>query len=410
MKNSILAAAVLVLSTLISSNALAAAPRPPAEPKPPVTKPPVNKPPVSTPPESVQPPPIEASPIQQGPVTEVNGETLPSLDSANEVSYPVGAQVDDYYKNYRQLLVQRSPASSHRLDSCDPNLDNSFRFADRIAYQVQLQMNDHKAEISSIASYYGLPKSSESYFPTSLIRHPMCNLTSSTLSQTINKVPSAAVIAKANQFVTRYNGYRQKALAGDPRAYAQLNRLWGRLMMCLSYTESLTTADTKTSDNIAARVGPEGYRRPAGVLFYDDPAQSAASRLNIGLFQFTPTASGNINSCLRQWNKVYPTCSISTTSSQAELIKVLGSSYQTFNAFCGVNKVLQTFAVQANTQTASATHPSNKLSNGKLKPSGERCVSLHFQAGKAYNHFGPFQNSTGSNMNELLTCTLAQED
>lgn len=81
------------------------------------------------------------------------------------------------------------------------------------------------------------------------------------------------------------------------------------------------------------------------------------------------------------------------------MIKVLGSSYQSFNAFCGIHKVVQTFAIQVNTSSSSSTHPSN---GGKT--AANRCVTPHFYAGKAYNHFGPLQNSTGENMNSLYSC------
>jgi hypothetical protein len=65
--------------------------------------------------------------------------------------------------------------------------------------------------------------------------------------------------------------------------------------------------------------------------------------------------------------------------------------------------MIQTFSVQVNTKNAANTHPSN-LFNGKLKPFEERCVSPHFKSGKAYVHFGPFMNSTGSNLKELFQC------
>jgi hypothetical protein len=85
------------------------------------------------------------------------------------------------------------------------------------------------------------------------------------------------------------------------------------------------------------------------------------------------------------------------------MIRVVGSSLQHFNAYCGVHKLLQTFSVQVNSSSTRNTHPDNR-SGGRLKSSSERCVTPHFYAGWAYNHFGPLQNSTGSNLNKLLKC------
>ena len=76
---------------------------------------------------------------------------------------------------------------------------------------------------------------------------------------------------------------------------------------------------------------------------------------------------------------------------------------QSFNAFCGAHKLIETFSIQINTNNAHATHPDNAI-NGVLKSAENRCVSPHFYAGWAYNHFGPLQNSTGKNLDELFSC------
>jgi len=177
--------------------------------------------------------------------------------------------------------------------------------------------------------------------------------------------------------------------------------------MCLSYVESLTTADRPFSDRIAQAYAPSDYRRPAGVLFYEDPLQPEASALNLGLFQFSPDSGGNIYACIKQWNLIYPSCQVPSGGSTKEMLRLLGSSYQSFNAFCGTEKPSEMFSIQVNSSNSKRTHPANWRSDGSLKAPKDRCVSLYF-AGAAYNHFGPFQNSTGNNLEELLTCTLAQ--
>lgn len=334
----------------------------------------------------------------------------PGFDVFAQVAYPVGALVDSQFQSYRELLPQRAAQLGHASDRCDINLNNNDRFADRIAYAVALKLQPSRAGLGYVGTAYKLGTNEDSYFPNSLISHPLCTVSESSLTTTLGskRVPSASTIKKANQLATQLNNYRQQALAGHQEGYLKAAKLWAKLMMCVSYTESLTSANTGTSDRVAQKNAPSDYRRPAGVLFYEDPYQSAESKLNIGLFQFTPNSSGNVLACIREWNKLYPQCGISPRANQAEMVRLLGSSLQTFNAFCGVAKVTGSFSVQVNTSGAGHTHPDNVV-KGVLKAPVERCVSPHFLAGKAYNHFGPFQNSTGSNLEEILSCTLAGE-
>jgi hypothetical protein len=292
-----------------------------------------------------------------------------------------------------------------------PALQTETRFADAIAYQVNEHFKSSKAELTFIASLFGLPSTLDQHVALSLTSFPLCSVTIQTLTQTIggSRVPSQRVINQLNQFADQMNQLRDKSLSGDEEAKKQLVRRWSRMMMCLSYVESLTTADTPTSDAVARKVGPQGYRRPAGVKFYEDPRQPVASRLNIGLFQFSPDAGGNVFPCIRRWNKVNPQCAISESASQAEMIRILGSDLQHFNSFCGVNKLVQMFSIQVNTSNVNNTHPANRKSDGRLKPAGERCVSMHFRPGNSYLHFGPFMNSTGSNLEQLMSCALSTQ-
>jgi hypothetical protein len=261
--------------------------------------------------------------------------------------------------------------------------------------------------VGFIGSSYGTSSNDSQYFPTSLIRHPLCKMTKESLAVTLKNVPSEATIAELNLFAEATNSLRLEVIKGDMKAKAELLSLWSRFFSCLAYTESLTSADNHTSLSVAAKYSPSGYRKPAGVEFYEDSAQPAVSRLNIGTYQFTPDKNGNITPCLKAWNKMHPTtsCQLPLNGTQADLIRILGSSLQSFNIFCGVHKLVETFSIQVNTNKSSATHPDNKIL-GKLKGEESRCVTPHFYAGRAYNHFGPLQNSTGSNMAELFSCIL----
>ncbi|KHD89772.1 MAG: hypothetical protein OM95_01485 [Bdellovibrio sp. ArHS] len=391
--------AALVATTLFSSTALAMA-------KKPVDTGGTTNPPATTPNN-----PTPTPPVVREPAAVTDSITPEGFDVFAEVSYPVGSVVDTNYKNYRELIPTRNAQQAHASDLCDSNLDQNDRFADRISYAVELKMQPSKAQLGYVASYFGLNSDVNTYLPNSLISHPLCNVTSATLNTTLNgkNVPGAATIKKINEFADRMNSYRREALAGNRDGYVKASKLWSKFMMCLSYMESLTTADTTKSQNVAAKYAPSGYRRPAGVNFYEDPYQPAESRLNIGLFQFTPDAGGNVQACIREWNALYPKCGISQKASQAELIRVLGSSLQTFNSFCAAAKVTGSFAVQVNTTKAANTHPYNVNSNGKLKAPAERCVSPHMAVGRSYNHFGPFQNTSGYTTETILNCALTGE-
>ena len=320
-----------------------------------------------------------------------------------ETASVVGPDVDQSVRG-SELTEKRETINPDTVDKC--SAENNDTFADQISYYASELLSDVPAMVGMIGSSYGTPSSDANYFPTSLIRHPLCKVSYDSLSATMNKVPSESTIDRLNRFATTINTLRAQVLEGDREAKVELQAEWTRLFSCLAYTESLSTADSSSSNNVANRVAPAGYRKPAGVKFYDDPAQDSASRLNIGMFQFTPNSSGNIRPCLKAWNALNaskPACLVNEKASQSELVKILGSSLQAFNAFCGIHKVVQTFAIQVNTTKTSATHPLN-LVNGKLKAHEQRCVTPHFQAGRAYNHFGPFQNSTGSNLEKLFAC------
>lgn len=358
--------------------------------------------------------PSPAKPPQTTPVETPAPSPVPTIDLGADLdpeaylesSAITGPSVDQY-QNLNELSEARSIINTDNVDKC--SAANSARdiFSEQISYYTALMFKDTPAMVGMIGSYYGTSQNDNAYFPTSLIRHPLCNVTSSTLSKTMKNVPGHSTIDKLNRFSANVNKLRTEVLNGNTSAKVELLHTWGRFFSCLGYAESLTSADSASSIRVAQKYAPAGYRKPAAVEFYEDPAQPAESKLNIGMFQFTPTSTGNIRPCLKAWNALHQnenaSCQINVSGNQAEMIKVLGSSLQSFNAFCGVHKVIQTFAIQVNTKTTSATHPHN-LVNGKLIKEENRCVSPHFAAGKAYNHFGPFQNSTGNNMDKFFTC------
>lgn len=379
---------VFLCSTLMATNAFAMGSKKPT-PIPPPVRPPV----VPTPPNSSVIPTLDF------------GTRLSADDYLNS-SATVGPRVDDVRQDDELAGKSRTMINTDSVDKCFNDENTHEYFADQISYFAAEMLNDVPAKVGFIGSSYGTSSDDKNYFPTSLIRHPLCLSNVTNLGATIKKVPNQATIDKLNRFAVTVNGLRQDVLNGDMSAKKEILSAWSKLFSCLAYSESLGSSDSTTSKNVAAKVAPAGYRKPAGVEFYEDKEQPAASRLNIGMFQFTPDSSGNVQPCIRAWNELHAnktSCQVSRSAGQAELIKVFGSSLQSFNAFCGVHKLIQTFAIQVNTAKTSATHPAN-ISNGKFKSYEQRCVTPYFYSGWAYNHFGPFQNSTGSNLNELFSC------
>lgn len=346
--------------------------------------------------------------------------SLPKLDLGPDLdpmeylntSAIVGPSVDQYLKQSALSLV-RTSVNQDNIDKCFSDDKSHDLFSDQISYYSALMIKDTPAMVGVIGSYYGTSENDNNYFPTSLIRHPLCNVTAATLGKTLKNVPSQTTIDKLNRYSSKVNALRNQVIEGDMKAKVELLNTWSRFFSCLGYTESLSSADSASSFKIAQKYAPAGYRKPAAVEFYEDPSQPAESKLNIGMYQFTPTSSGNIQPCLRAWNAIHKnenaSCLVNTKGNQADMIKITGSSLQSFNAFCGVHKLIQTFSIQVNTTLTSATHPNN-LVKGKLLPAEDRCVSPHFLAGKAYNHFGPFQNSTGTNMDKLFSCIEQSEN
>ena len=252
-------------------------PEPAPAPTPPAPSPapaPTPAPPAPTPAPTPQPPPS-------------SGE----FDLYSDVAHVVGERVDRYYGYIGALMDQRSDYSTDRSDTCNAEVKSRDQFAERIAYYVDEHIaEEFKPRVDVIASYYNFSSDLNTHAKVSLKSHPLCSFNRAELAHTIgdNRVPSQDVIDKLNQFSGKYNTLRQSALKGSVESRKELTKLWTKFMGCLSYVESLTTADTSSSQRVADKHGPSGYRKPAGVKFSEDPYQPEASRLNISRFQFTP--------------------------------------------------------------------------------------------------------------------------
>jgi len=314
------------------------------------------------------------------------------------------ASTVDRIQNRSELAKVRELDGGFAVDSCHSQLDGQDRFSDSIAFSIDELSKGRKIQLQGLGSIFGYSTNPSTYKDVSLISHKLCDVTAASLKHTMGKrkQPIASTRALAQRFADDHNRYRAQHLNNNSQGTKNFKRLWGRFFGCLAYTESLTTADTSTSERVADQFSSNSYRKPAGVKFYIDPRQSQASKLNIGLFQFTPSYGGNINPCVKQWNKEYPSCQISSRTTNG-MIDAVGSSRQTFNAYCGVHKLVQTFFVQSHSNQTKRTHPDN-FKSGSLKSAANRCVTPHIHASLGYNHFGPLQNTTGSNLKKIMSC------
>lgn len=366
-------------------------PEPPVEPVPPIE------------PE----PPVEPEPpIDPGNATDgFNTVELDYLELDSSVyDLLIGTLETQFSPD--EFTIQREATESHGVDSPDSILADKDIFSSYATYYIEQALFNMKPRVESLSPYYGVPSKLDSHHISGIAQFELCHSTKSSLSATIksSKVPDSATINELNIFEQKINSLRNEAIFNSSKeAKVELIETWSKFMGCLAYTESLTTADFSSSYKVANEYAPNDYDKPKGVKFYEDPYQDPASRLNIGLYQFTPNGSGNVYPCILQWNDFYPDTDISTKANQDELIRVFGSSFQSMNAFCGVNKIAQTFAIQINTDETKRTHPDNK-DGSKLTTPANRCVTPWFYASYAYNHFGPLQNSTGSNLKKLITC------
>ena len=248
--------------------------------------------------------------------------------------------------------------------------------------------------------------------PVSFLSHKLCGVSEKSLdAMGFKHLPGPKTISRMNDFAHDVNdawvAARRDRSAANAGALKTLKGKWGRLLGCLAYEESLSTADLGSSDRAAERLGLR--KRPEGVLVYYDPAQSKASKWNLGLFQFTPNPKGNIRSCMLSWNRTFPSCPVNMKQSAKEFMQSghLTESDQFFNAYCGADKILETFDVQVNTSDPRKTHRMNWIKDGKkvtLKEPKDRCVTPFSTSLRTYNHFGPLQNTTGDNLAELMSC------
>lgn len=276
-----------------------------------------------------------------------------------------------------------------------------------------------------------------------LFSHPMCEKTDQyfiSRNENSKKDRIKNGEAKMQEFIKEYNklynAYKNAVNKGDSIKSLQLQKemkiFYFNLLASMALHESLSDANNSQQEDLSKIFSQtygikNGYVRPSGVKFYYDKTQSEeVSRQNIGLYQFTPKRGGNVDACYHAWNNVMgkksQACKIDLKLSNKESFEFISASDQMFNAFCGANKLLQSFGVQVNATnlknpSASAmqlTHSANKDKKG-LKETKDRCISPFVYSSNAYMHFGVLgfttysegkDNKPGSNTQSVLTTAL----
>ncbi len=292
----------------------------------------------------------------------------------------------------------------------------SSHFGDQLTVELVRHLKSGLVKFSGFRSIFSIPGTGTAH-PLSLSSHSVCQTSSTDLRSILrdNTDMRDREFELVNTFEKAVNKRRREYLA-DPNKQDAFLKTWAALAGCLAYAESIGDADGTSSVNRARELLGAGYQKPPGVKFYYDSTHSnEESRWNVGLYQFVLKRGGNINSCLQSWKAhMLPGSTVVGGLNLKGMGKFVGSPSQSFNAFCGVNKILQSFYVQAYTTNRRYTHPNNRGSASRLKPPSDRCVSLHH--GKAYSHFGPLTRSVvnrsasatyRSNLEKVMQCTVS---
>lgn len=262
------------------------------------------------------------------------------------------------------------------IDNCkvDGAVNNVQTFGEQIRYWVNhFESNEVDLSMDEINTYYDVKDGLAALSTRDL---NFCEVDKASLSRSLKNVPDEETIKLLNAFFNENTDYE-------------------KLYTCLAKEESLGDPDTESSIKVFKKFSNQALK-PAGVKFYWDKEQPKGSALNIGLFQFTPNINGNIRPCVLSWNKMFKSQTSCQIKSNDDALAALASSGQNFNAYCGLHKVIETASIQMKSIGESR----------KFKP-GQSCVSLQMKATLAYNHFGPFQNSTGKNLKSLAKCINA---
>ncbi len=324
-----------------------------------------------------------------------------------------------------ELTKPRSVSSF--TDTCLKSLKkiSPKNFKESISLAVQLNAEPGENALSShISKTYNSEKWTSD---VGLYSHPMCESLDEKLTVRDSsdkkarakrvKGPMSSIPKHFNKVRSLYlSAVAKKDKSNAAKYKALLDQFYTTLMGVLANHESLSTADNKSSkghaSSFGSKYGVSKFKKPPGVKLYYDKAQTKEdSKRNVGLYQLP--MSGNVAACVKAWNdrvgSKSKSCKI-TKSSKKDMFLLNSASDQLFNAFCGANKLVQSFGVQVNTNKfevysgkARRTHKDNlDPKTKKLKDGSKRCVSLFTHTSNTYNHFGTLGFTTKNNTVDVV--------
>lgn len=377
------------------------------------------------------------------------------LEGVDQAYGELQQRIGDRYPN--QMTLPRT--QQDKVDACRTNQKS---FGDAIANAVQDHFTARTVLLpENVRKAYGLEGTDP--MPVGLLTHAFCPVTEVSLEHLLGKefVPPKEAIRILQRLTVLLNEARQKKDADRARS------LYTALFGCIAYEEALAVpgdfgAGKKKMDDAFSEYlsGHESLRkyfetknpetgeatllRPPGIIAYIDRQggyaievrklraelekakadgsydqkteleyQLALTELRrkykswpvLGMFQFLPDGHGNIRACIESWNELYPRCAI-RIASRDDVALSLVSHGQTFNAFCGVQKLVHSFHSQIHSGFSTGTDLANALPDGTLKPAAQRCLSIVSRSGngRVYSHFGPLRNSVKDNLGHVLKC------
>lgn len=352
-------------------------------------------------------------------------------DCINPEDQSINLSIDEISESIGpELLKERIISEQMRGCFAQMNKDLPTTFQDAIAFAIDSHLTHERSNEFGVLNYY---QAGEFKKPISLINSPMCEEVdeyfvggTSNIKNEVTRKFGDKQIAFEKAFNKLRNDYIQAVKENRSPSYlsAKLNdlkKLYYSLLASMAQHESLSTADSSSSRSNAGEAasfyGLKDYSKAPGVKFYFDKWQSDPhSKRNIGLYQFSASAAGNVSTCIKSWNQTfgdqYSRCKINIKgkNDNGELVRLLGASDQVFNAFCGASKLVQSMGVQVNSSVSrkgkrQRVHKNNISKDGSPKASENRCVSLFSHTLHTYNHFGTLGHTVLLDRNGNITKT-----
>jgi hypothetical protein len=362
---------------------------------------------------------------------------------------------DENEKDASEDQLQKNRELSTFMKKCFDTLPgfeapSSFSDAIKLAVEFNLPPQGNMLSLNNVLEIYNVKTVPDKDNPTGqnwetkvgLFSHRMCTSIDNYFIGRNSSSKHSIILNSKNEikkFTDSYNSIfdeyktalKNKSSKEEiEKIFMKMKRFYMAMLSSMAKRESLSDADSHKSSKADSEQsssfhkyfgGSGDFSRPKGVKFYYDSEQDhEISKRNIGLYQFSPTS--NIDDCFTAWNntvgKRSQACKIDFSQSRKEmnLQKFLqtAASDQIFNAFCGANKIVQSYGIQVNAKTfknpnyssMQLTHKENLQPQGKIKAPEDRCISPFVFSGNAFMHFGVLGFTDENNTKGVIEGTL----